>query len=314
MASCVDKDLSRKIKDYALSIGFDLIGIASSKELVYHKKILNSWLSSGRNAQLGFLSHKIDERTNPALLFNGAKSVIVTGINYFPSERQGGEGIPVISKYAYGKDYHRVVGEKLEELLKFIISYEPEASGKICVDTAAIFEKAWANEAGLGWIGKNSLLINNIKGSFIFLGEIILNIDLLYDKPFSDDLCRNCTLCIEACPTSAINGDRTIDVRNCISWLTVENKEPIPEEFISKLNNRIFGCDICQDVCPWNKNIKPHNNADFALPEELKQMTVKDWQDLTRDEFNSLFERSSMRRRTYERFMQNVTIVTNSGN
>jgi epoxyqueuosine reductase len=314
MASSENIDLSRKIKDYALSIGFDLIGIASSKELEYHKKVLNRWLSSGMNAKLGFLSNKIDERTNPALLVDRAKSVIVAGINYFPPEQQGDEGIPVISKYAYGKDYHIVVSDKLDELFKFIISCEPAASGKICVDTAAILEKAWAYEAGLGSIGKNSLLINNIIGSFIFLGEIILNIDLQYDKPFSDDLCQNCTLCLEACPTKAINGDRTIDVRKCISWLTVENKDPIPEEFVNKLNNRIFGCDTCQDVCPWNKKIKPHNNADFALPGKLKQLTLKDWKNLTRDEFYTLFERSSIRRRTYERFMKNVTFVTNSGN
>ena len=305
-------DLSQKIKEFAFSLGFDLFGIAPSKKLDYHQEVLKDWLSAGMNSKMEFLSRNIEERTNPAHLLDGAKSVIVAGINYFPSERQGGNGIPVISKYAYGKDYHLVVGEKLEKLLKFIISYEPSATGKICVDTSPILEKAWAHEAGLGWIGKNSLLINYIKGSFIFLGEIILNIELQYDKPFSDDFCGSCSLCMEACPTKAINENRTIDTRKCISLLTVENKDPIPEEFVSKLNYRVFGCDACQDVCPWNIKVKPHNNPEFALPERLKQMTLKDWQNLTRDEFYTLFERSSIIRRTYERFIQNVTIVTNS--
>ncbi len=314
MNSPGDKDLSRKIKDFALSIGFDLIGIALSKQLNNHKEVIKNWLSAGMNADMHFISRDIDKRTDPALLFDGAKSVVVAGINYYPAEKQGGDGMPVISKYAYGKDYHTVLGEKLNKLLEFITFCEPSASGKVCVDSSPILEKAWAREAGLGWIGRNSILINKDIGSFVFLGEIVLNIDLHYDKPFSDDFCGSCTLCIKACPTDAINENRTIDSRKCISWLTVENKSPIPKKYKGRMGKRIFGCDICQDVCPWNKNVKPHKNREFVLPEELKQLTSEEWFNLTREKFNSLFKSSAIKRRTYERFMKNVTIVTNASN
>jgi epoxyqueuosine reductase len=314
MNSPGDKDLSRKIKDFALSIGIDLIGIAPSKQLSDHKEVIIKWLSEGMNADMRFMSGDIDKRTDPALLFYGAKSVVVAGVNYYPSEKQGEDGIPVISKYAYGKDYHTVLGEKLTNLLEFIISCEPAARGRVCVDSSPILEKAWATEAGLGWIGKNSILINKEIGSFIFLGEIVMNIVLQYDKPFSGDFCGICTLCMNACPTDAINENRTIDARKCISWLTVENKNAIPEEFKSKMEGRVFGCDICQDICPWNKNAKPHKNLEFGLPEELKQLTSEEWFNLTREKFNSLFKSSAVKRRTYERFMKNVTIVTNASN
>lgn len=310
MAPGRDIDLSEKIKDFAYSIGFGLIGVAPAKQLTDHKKVLDDWLSAGMNADMTYLSNEIEKRINPSLLFDGARSVIVAGLSYFPSEKQGGNGIPVISKYAYGKDYHVVVRKKLNELLNYIISCEPGASGKICVDSSPVLEKAWAHEAGLGWIGRNSLLLNNEKGSFLFLGEIILNIDLQYDKPFSEDLCRTCTLCMEACPTNAINENRTINARRCISWLTLESNNPVPGELINKLDNRIFGCDICQDVCPWNKNVIPHKNQELVLPEELKQMTSEDWLNLTKEKFNSLFNSSAIRRRTYEKFMGNVTNVT----
>lgn len=309
-----DKDLSRKIKDFALSIGFDLVGIAPSKKLSDHKEVIENWLSAGMNADMLFISRDIDKRTDPALLFDGAKTVVVAGINYYPADKQGGDGVPVISKYAYGKDYHNVLDEKLVKLLEFITFCEPAASGKVCVDSSQILEKAWAREAGLGWIGRNSILINKEIGSFVFLGEIVLNIELHYDIPFSDDFCGSCTLCMKACPTDAINENRTIDARKCISWLTVENKNAIPDGFKSRMEGRVFGCDICQDICPWNKNAKPHKNPEFVLSEELKQLTSEEWFDLTREKFNSLFKSSAIERRTYEQFMKNVTIVTNAGN
>ena len=304
--------LSKRIKDFALSIGFDLIGIAASKKLTDHKEVIDNWLSAGMNADMQFISADIDKRTDPGLLFNGAKSVVVAGINYFPSQKQGDDGMPVISKYVYGKDYHIVLGEKLNLLLEFITSCEPGAKGRICVDSAPILEKAWAREAGLGWIGKNSILINKEKGSFIFLGEIVLNLDLQYNKTFSEDFCGDCTLCLKACPTDAINENRTNDARKCISWITVENKNPIPCEYAGRMKGRIFGCDICQDICPWNQNATPHKNPEFFLSEELKLLTSEEWFNLSREKFNSLFKNSSIKRRTYERLMKNVTIVTNA--
>jgi epoxyqueuosine reductase len=240
---------------------------------------------------------------------DGARTVIVGGINYYSSEKQGGKGIPVVSKYAYGKDYHIVLCEKLEILLEFITSCLPEASGKVFVDSAPIFEKAWAREAGLGWIGKNSILVNKEIGSFIFLGEIVLDIELQYDKPFIEDLCGSCRLCLNTCPTNAINENKTINASRCISWLTVENKKPIPEELKTRMENRIFGCDICQDVCPWNKNSKPNNNPDLMLSDRLKKMTEEDWLSLSREEFDIIFDKTSVKRTTYKRLNRNINFV-----
>jgi epoxyqueuosine reductase len=306
MATSGDIDSGVKIKSYAHSIGFDLIGIAPSRPLPEHQDTLKNWISGGMNADMNFIARDIQKRTDPSSLLEGVKSVIVTGINYFTLEKQGGEGIPVISKYAYGRDYHMVVGEKLNSLLSYIISIRPEASGKICVDSSPILEKAWAKEAGLGWIGKNSILINNKIGSFIFLGEILLDIELSYDKPFSEDFCGNCNLCLNACPTNAINGNKTIDANKCISWLTVENKKIIPEHFKANMNGRIFGCDICQDVCPYNKNAIPHNNTDLRLSDSLKRLTEEDYKTMSFEYFNKIFENSSIKRLTYKRFMRNI--------
>jgi epoxyqueuosine reductase len=309
MASLGDTDDGIKIKSYAHSIGFDLIGIAPVRALPEHHDKLKNWISGGMNAGMNFIAVDIQKRTDPSLLVEGVKSVIVTGINYFPSEKQGGEGIPVISKYAYGKDYHNVVGDKLMDLLSFINSIRPGARGKVCVDSSPILEKAWAKEAGLGWIGKNSILINKKFGSFIFLGEILLDIELGYDKPFSGDLCGSCSLCIKACPTGAINRNKTIDANKCISWLTVENKNDIPIIFNSRMNGRIFGCDICQDICPYNKDIIPHNNPDLRLSDSLRSLSIADYNTLSFEYFNKIFENSPIKRLTYKRFMRNINSV-----
>ena len=314
MISSGNTDLSEEIKHYAISIGFDLVGIAPSKQLTDHKEIISGWLAAGMNAGMSFIARDVEKRLNPAFLLDEARSVVVTGINYFSDEIQGGNGIPIISKYAYGKDYHMVVSEKLNNLLEFIVSCEPAARGKVCVDSAPILEKAWAHEAGLGWIGKNSLLINKKIGSFLFLGEIVLNFDLKYDTPSSEDYCGNCRICLDSCPMNAINENKTIDARKCISWLTVENKKLIPEECRGKMNDRIFGCDICQDVCPYNKEAQPNYIPEFVLPEELKGLTLKDWINLSKEKYHTLFLRSSVKRITYEQFMENVTFVTNAGN
>jgi epoxyqueuosine reductase len=309
MGSHRDKDLSKKIKHFAVSIGFDLIGIASSKQLNDDKLVLQNWLAEEMNADMRFLARDIGKRTDPAALVNGAKSIVVAGINYYPVEKQGDPGVPVLSKYAYGKDYHSVVSEKLNRLLEFIVSCEPTVSGKVCVDSTPILEKAWAKEAGLGWIGRNTILISKERGSFIFLGELVLNIDLQYDKPFTEDLCGNCRLCLEACPTNAITEDRKIDARKCISWLTVENKNEIPEEFIEKMGNRIFGCDVCQDVCPWNKSVKPNNIREFIISPELLEMSGEEWISLTREKYQELFSQSSVRRVKYERLKRNIMAI-----
>ena len=309
MISSGDIDPVFKIKSYARSIGFDLIGIAPARPLTEHQDKLKNWISGNMNADMDFIARDFQKRTDPSLILEGVKSVIVTGINYFPSDKQGGEGIPFIAKYAYGKDYHRVVGEMLNDLLAFIISIEPYAKGKVCVDSSPILEKAWAREAGLGWIGKNSILLNDKIGSFIFLGEILLDIELGHDKPFSEDFCGSCNLCLKACPTNAINRNKTIDANKCISWLTVENKNDIPEICKPGMNGRIFGCDICQDICPFNKDLIPHNNPEFRLSENLKKLSRVDYQNMSFEYFNEIFENSPIKRLGYKKFMRNINSV-----
>lgn len=313
MTSSADKTLSVLIKERAYDLGFDLCGIAPSKILKEHELIVKDWCSAGMNGEMNYLGQNLEKRINPGLLIPGAKSVIVTGLNYFTGRKQGGSGIPVISRYAYGTNYHDVIKGKLNMLLDYIISINPEAVGKSYVDSAPVLEKAWAREAGLGWPGRHSILINNKIGSFFFLGVIILDIDLDYNKPFDKDLCGKCRLCIESCPTLAINENRTIDVRKCIAYQTIENKNPIPGDIASKLDGKVFGCDKCQEVCPWNKDPLPHKIPEFEIDEDLRLMTAEDWITLPREKFNRLFKRSAIGRRTYKRFMRNVTFVTKSG-
>ncbi|MEI6047590.1 MAG: tRNA epoxyqueuosine(34) reductase QueG [Bacteroidota bacterium] len=310
MATSEDKTLSMLIKRKALGLGFDLCGIARSKILADHKPVIENWCSSGMNGDIGYIYMNVDKRINPDLLFPGAKSVIVTGLNYYADKKQGGDGVPVISRYAYGVNYHDIIKEKLDNLLEYINTYRPDAEGKSFVDSAPILEKAWAREAGLGWPGRHSVLINNKIGSFFFLGVILLNIDLDYDEPFKEDLCGSCRVCVDSCPTKAINENRTLDVRRCIAYLTIESKSPVPDELAPKMEGRVFGCDKCQEVCPWNKNAKPNNNLEFELPEEITMMTKEDWLNLSKDQFKRLFKGTAIERRKYEPFRQNVTNVT----
>jgi epoxyqueuosine reductase len=312
MAASADKTLSVLIKKKAASLGFDLCGIAQSRTLKEHGSVLKEWCSSGNQGEMNYLCRNIEKRTNPDFLLPGAKSVIVTGLNYFTDKKQGGNGIPVISKYAYGINYHDVIVEKLEILLEYIKSIRAETEGKYFVDSAPVLEKAWAKEAGLGWPGRHSIIINNKIGSFFFIGIIILNVETGYDEPFTEDLCGSCSLCISRCPTGAINDNRTIDTRKCIAYLTIESKSPVPEGLKLKMEDRIFGCDICQDVCPWNNRAKPNMNPEFQLAPELEKLTAEEFLNLTGETFDSLFKRSAIGRRTYEGFMRNVTNVTKS--
>lgn len=313
MIPSADSNRSRKIKDFAVSIGFDLIGIAPVRKLEDHSEIISKWIAGGMNADMHYLSRDLEKRTDPSLLVPGARSVIVAGINYFPAEKQGGNGVPVLSKYVYGKDYHVVLGEKFSILLDFINTLEQGNSSKICIDSSSILEKAWAKEAGLGWIGRHSILINKEKGSFIFLGAIVTDIEFKYDAPYNEDHCGICRICVEGCPTKAINDDKTIDARKCISWLTIENKNEIPEDFRDKINDRIFGCDFCQDICPWNKNAIPHNIPDFKLSEKIARMSGEEWSSLSPEDFDLLFSNSSIKRSGYKRLKRNISF-THSGN
>lgn len=310
MEVSTDRSVSELIKGYASEIGFDLCGIAKSRTLTEHREILIDWTNSGMNGDMAYLGENIEKRINPGILFPGAKSLIVTGLNYFSGNKQGGPGVPVISQYAYGQNYHIVIKSRLNKLLSFIRQINPEVSGKVFVDSAPILEKAWAREAGIGWPGKHSVLINPKLGTFFFLGIIIVNTELDYDIPANEDHCGTCRLCIDACPTGAINDNRTINTPLCIAYLTLESKSDIPSDLVPKLSGRAFGCDICQDACPWNSKAKPHTVPEFDLPDEVQNMSADDWKNLKRKDFKRLFNQSVIGRRSYCRFMDAINAVT----
>lgn len=312
MIISADTNLAGVIKAKATDLGFDLCGIAPSKNLKEHGTKIREWISAGMNGEMTYLGQNIDKRINPGILFPGAKSVIVTGLNYFTDNKQGGNGIPIISKYAYGVRYQDVILKKLNRLLEHIQHYSPDAKGRSFVDSSPVIEKGWASEAGLGFPGRHSILINKNIGSFFFIGIIILDIELDYDQPFTEDLCGPCRLCIYKCPTNAINNNRTIDVRKCISYLTIESKAAVPEDLIPKMGGRVFGCDICQEVCPWNKKSKHHITPEFKLSGELERMSLKDWQNLTSDQYERMFKNSPIARRTYHRFLLNIEVARKS--
>jgi epoxyqueuosine reductase len=305
------KTLSTLIKEKAFAHGFDLCGIAPSRSLEERKNIISEWCSSGMNGEMSYLAKNIEKRINPESLVPEAKSLIVAGLNYYTDKKQIQPGVPVISRYAYGVNYHDVINEKLNKLLTYIKKLESKTEGHPFADSAPLLEKAWASEAGLGWQGKHSIVINKEIGSFFFIGILVLNIEVDYDSPLKDEYCGNCRLCIDMCPTGAINENRTIDARKCIANLTIENRGPIPEEIIPKIGGRVYGCDRCQEVCPWNKNAKPNKNPEFELPEELERMTSEEWLNLTREQFGRLFKRSAIARRKYDAFIRNITVVTN---
>jgi len=310
MTILADTSTSLLIKKFSKEVGFDLCGITPARPLDEHRSAFTQWVFAGMNADMAYLGQNIEKRLDPRNLFPGAKSLIVTGINYYSEKKQGGAGVPVISRYAYGMNYHDVIKLKLNKILNYIKTLYPDAQGRSFVDSAPLLEKAWGKEAGLGWPGKNSILINKKMGSFFFLGVLIVNIDLEYDKPAKEDYCGACNLCIESCPSGAINNNRTIDTRKCIAYLTLESKTLIPEELAGKLEGRVFGCDKCQEVCPWNKSAKQHKTPEFYLPDEVRLMTEADWKNLSRKDFKRLFKGSAILRRSYCRFMDNIEAAT----
>lgn len=312
MGTKADKNISVLIKKKAIELGFDICGIAASRPLVEREEVLKNWCSAGMNDCMNYLSRDFEKRINPESLVPGAKSLIVTGLSYYTDNKQKNPDVPLLSRYAYGESYHTVIGRKLEKLYSYVQTLYPEAEGRAFVDSAPLLEKAWAVEAGLGWQGKHSIVINKEIGSFFFIGSLILNVELDYDSPFTRELCGECTYCIDMCPTGAINENRTIDTRKCIANLTIENRGPIPEEFIPGVGSRVYGCDKCQEVCPWNKDIKPHHTPEFNLPEEVENMTKEEWLNLTKERFSRLFKGTALERRKYEPFMRNVTDVTKS--
>jgi epoxyqueuosine reductase len=298
---------SKFIKSEAKRLGFLSCGISKAGFLEDEAPRFENWLNKQMNGQMSYMENNFDKRLNPALLVDGAKSVVSLLLNYYPSEFQNQDSYK-ISKYAYGQDYHFVIKEKLKELLFSIQSTIGEVSGRAFVDSAPVLDKAWAAKSGLGWIGKNSNLITQKVGSFYFIAELIIDLDLEYDNVTTDH-CGTCTACIDACPTQAIVAPYVVDGSKCISYFTIELKENIPQEMKGKFDDWAFGCDVCQDVCPWNKFSKPHDEPLFNPNPEVLSMSKKDWKEITEETFKAVFKNSPLKRAKFEGLKRNIEFL-----
>ncbi len=297
------------IKSEAQRLGFLSCGISKVEFLEQEAPRLEKWLSENRNGKMQYMENHFDKRLNPALLVDGAKSVVSLLLNYYPEQTQRQDSFK-ISKYAYGQDYHHVIKEKLKELLHSIQENIGEVGGRVFVDSAPVLDKAWAQKSGLGWVGKNTNLISKKVGSFFFVAELIIDLELEYDNPTLTDHCGSCTRCIDACPTEAIIAPYVVDGSKCISYYTIELKENIPQEVKGKFDDWIFGCDICQDVCPWNRFSAPHSESLLNPKEELLSFSKQDWLDLTEETFSKVFQKSAVKRTKFEGFKRNIEFVT----
>jgi epoxyqueuosine reductase len=305
------QNITENIKKEAANLGFMACGISKAEFLEKETESLKKYLENGFHGNMKYLENHFDMRVNPSLLNEGTKSVISLIYNYFTDEKQTDNQAPIISKYAYGKDYHLVIKDKLNILVGFIEKIAGKINARTYVDSAPILEKAWAQKAGLGWIGKNGNLINRNFGSFFFIAEILVDLELDYNTTPAKDLCGKCSKCINSCPTGAIVSPRIVDARKCISYLTIELKEEIPIEFKDKLNNRVFGCDICQDVCPYNRKATPNNEQEFKPLLELMQMSKDEWFNINELTFSKLFKNSAVKRTKYEGLKRNLDFIKN---
>jgi epoxyqueuosine reductase len=301
---------SQFIKSEAERLGFLSCGISKAGFLEEEAPRLEYWLNNKMNGQMSYMENNFDKRLNPTLLVDDAKSVVSLLLNYYPSEFQNPDSYK-ISKYAYGQDYHFVIKEKLKELLNSIQSAIGEVSGRAFVDSAPVLDKAWAAKSGLGWIGKNSNLLTQKVGSFYFIAELIIDLDLEYDHATTDH-CGSCTACIDACPTEAIVSPYVVDGSKCISYFTIELKENIPPEMKGKFDDWAFGCDVCQDVCPWNRFSKPHNEPLFNPNQEVLSMSKRDWTELTEETFKAVFKKSPLKRAKFEGLKRNIDFLRNT--
>ena len=295
------------IKAEAKRLGFLTCGISKAGFLEDEAPRLEKWLNQNRHGQMAYMEDYFDKRLNPTLLVEEGKSVVSLLLNYYPSEFQNEESYK-ISKYAYGKDYHNVIKKKLKKLLNTIKREIGDVSGRAFIDFAPVMEKAWAAKSGLGWLGKNNNLLTKQVGSFYFIAELIIDLELDYDHPTTDH-CGRCTACIDACPTQAIIQPYVVDGSKCISYFTIELKDNLPQEMKGKLDDWAFGCDVCQDVCPWNKFSKPHNEPSFNPNSELLSFTKKDWEEITEDTFNKVFKGSAVNRTQLNGFKRNITFL-----
>ena len=295
------------IKAESKRLGFLSCGISKAGFLEEEAPRLENWLNQNMHGEMRYMENHFDKRLDPTKLVDGAKSVISLLLNYFPSELQNPEAFK-ISKYAYGQDYHHVIKEKLKELLFFIQTEIGEVSGRAFVDSAPVLDKAWAAKSGLGWIGKNSNLITQKTGSFYFIAELIVDLDLAYDTATTDH-CGSCTACIDACPTEAIVSPYVVDGSKCISYFTIELKDNLPQEMKGKFDDWMFGCDVCQDVCPWNRFSKPHSEPLLKASPEILKFSKSDWDEITHDTFQQVFKNSALKRSKFEGVLRNINFL-----
>ncbi|MBD1394744.1 tRNA epoxyqueuosine(34) reductase QueG [Mucilaginibacter sp. ZB1P21] len=300
---------AQMIKTEAKNLGFLFCGISEADFLESEAPRLELWLKKGMHGKMTYMENYFDKRLDPRLLVDGARSVISLGLNYYNDNIQLDPTAPKISKYAYGADYHTVIKDKLKQLLQVINDKIGEVGGRAFVDSAPVLDKAWAKKAGLGWVGKNTNLLNKKVGSFFFLAELIVDIELEYDVEPTADHCGSCTRCIDACPTEAIVGPYVVDGSRCISYLTIELKEELPKEFKGKMDNWMFGCDICQDVCPWNKFSVLHTEPAFQPHPDLQGLKKADWEEITTDVFQKVFKNSAVKRTKFDGLKRNIEFL-----
>ncbi len=301
---------TKLIKDKAKELGFFFCGISKADFLKEEAPRLEKWLKEERNGKMDYMQNHFDMRLDPRLLVDNAKSVVSLLLNYYTDEKQEDLDAPKISQYAFGEDYHFVIKNKLKEFFSYIQEEIGEVGGRVFVDSAPVMDKAWAKKSGLGWVGKHSNLVNPKKGSFFFIAELILDLELTADGPMKD-YCGSCTRCIDACPTDAIIEPYVVDGSKCISYLTIELKEQlIPNEFKGKGENWMFGCDICQDVCPWNRFSSPHKEPKFNPHDQLLKMSKADWEDISEEIFRELFKNSAVKRAKYTGLVRNIKFLS----
>jgi len=300
---------TRFIKQKAYELGFSFCGVAKAEFLEEEAPRLEKWLSNNMHGKMQYMENHFEKRLDPTKLVEGSKSVISLLYNYFPEKEQQ-DNTYKISKYAYGQDYHFIIKDKLKTLLQLIFNEIGEVNARVFTDSAPILERAWAKKSGLGWIGKNTMLINKKQGSFFFLAEIILDVELQYDAPIKD-YCGSCTACIDACPTNAILPNNSIDGSKCISYFTIELKdELLPNEHTKNFNEWIFGCDICQDVCPWNRFSTPHQEPLFAPDNRLLNYSKKEWEEITEEVFQEIFRKSAVKRTKFSGLKRNIGAIS----
>lgn len=305
----VKSSYTRFIKDTAFALGFDQCGIAPAVKLTEEAKRLENWLKNGYQGTMAYMENHFELRIDPTRLVPGARSVITLLKNYFTESKQQPEA-PRISKYAYGKDYHVVIKKQLSQFLERIREKTGEFNGRGFVDSAPVLERSWAQRSGLGWVGKNGNLISRGSGSFFFIATLITDLDLEYDDPFARDYCGTCTRCIDACPTDAILPEKVVDGSRCISYFTIELKDQlIPEAMKNRFENWMFGCDTCQDVCPWNRFSKPHREPGFIPIPEILDLSAKEWEEMSEEAFHKIFRESPLKRAKYNGIRRNLDFI-----